>query len=176
MERGILLFYTATALYWQNLFESPPYKKIVIESLRFLYVNNLLNVYAFVIMPNHIHLLIEVTKETPANKDIQHSFMSYTSHEFRKYMMQNDNEKLTGYYVNDIDRVYQFWERNPKIVEVGDSNVAGQIVNYIHLNPLQEKWSLVKEPEDYEYSSALFYSDRPDQFQFLKHFMDYFDR
>ena len=30
-------------------------------------------------------------------------------------------------------------------------------LDYIHMNPLQEHWNLVSAPEDWLYSSALFY-------------------
>jgi hypothetical protein len=49
-----------------------------------------------------------------------------------------------------------------------------QKLDYIHLNPLQEKWSLVKFSEDYRWSSAKFYDSGEDEFDLLTHYMDRF--
>ena len=55
-----MLFFTSTILYWQNLLTYNETKKIFINSLQFLVKNNKIKLYGYVIMPNHIHLLIEV--------------------------------------------------------------------------------------------------------------------
>jgi hypothetical protein len=47
-----------------------------------------------------------------------------------------------------------------------------QKLEYIHFNPLQERWNLVKSPEDYYWSSARFYEEGKDDFGFLKHYME----
>ena len=49
-------FFTATNLEWKKLLEPNKYKDIVINSLRFLTEDKRANIYAFVIMVNHIHL------------------------------------------------------------------------------------------------------------------------
>ena len=49
-----------------------------------------------------------------------------------------------------------------------------QKLNYVHLNPLQEKWSLTKKPEDYYWSSAQFYETGIDHFGFLTHYQERF--
>jgi putative transposase len=67
------------------------------------------------------------------------------------------------------DREYQFWERNPKSIEVYTPEVIYQKLDYIHANPLQAKWNLCKEPKDYFYSSAEFYETGIDRFGFLTH-------
>jgi putative transposase len=49
-----------------------------------------------------------------------------------------------------------------------------QKLNYIHLNPLQERWNLAERPEEYHWSSAKFYDNGVDDFGFITHFMDRF--
>ncbi len=85
-------------------------------------------------------------------------------------------KKVEEYYVGDSDRAYQFWERNPLPVEIFSPEVAIQKLNYIHRNPLQEKWNLAKEPEDYYYSSAKFYQTGIDDFGILTHYSEYFKK
>ena len=55
-----MLFFTSTILYWQNLLSYPETKQIIIDSLKHLTINKKVKIYGYVIMPNHIHLLIEV--------------------------------------------------------------------------------------------------------------------
>jgi len=53
------------------------------------------------------------------------------------------------------DREYQLWERNPLSIELRKDKVYRQKLDYIHLNPVRA--GICKLPEDYKYSSALFY-------------------
>jgi putative transposase len=57
-------------------------------------------------------------------------------------------------------------------VDLFSPEVLEQKLNYIHLNPLQEKWNLVRRPEDYLYSSASFYELGKDNFNILTHYKD----
>ena len=45
-------------------------------------------------------------------------------------------------------------------------------MDYIHQNPLQEKWNLAQTPEKYYFSSAQFYEEGIDNFGFLTHYRD----
>jgi putative transposase len=80
-----IYFWTATIHKWHHLLEDDTVKQIIINSLKVLSDRNIITVYAFVIMPNHIHLIWQQIakngKETPKG-----SFMKFTAHEFRKYV------------------------------------------------------------------------------------------
>jgi len=52
--------------------------------------------------------------------------------------------------------------------------VAFQKLDYIHNNPLHERWNLCTLPEDYDYSSACFYEKGLKHFKFLKDIRDEF--
>jgi putative transposase len=49
-----------------------------------------------------------------------------------------------------------------------------QKLDYIHNNPLNEKWNLSKTPETYSWSSACFYESGIDQFGCLNHYQEFF--
>lgn len=68
------------------------------------------------------------------------------------------------------DRKYQVWERNSLSVELRNSHVFKQKVEYIHANPVRAGLSLL--PEDYEYSSAVFYEKNEIRWDFLNHYED----
>ena len=47
-----------------------------------------------------------------------------------------------------------------------------QKLEYIHLNPLQEKWNLATRPEEYYWSSAKYYEIGIDDFGILTNYFD----
>ncbi|MGK2863242.1 MAG: hypothetical protein ACSLE0_15025 [Chitinophagaceae bacterium] len=69
IEIGEVFFWTATINQWQKLLLQHKYKEVVINSLEYLSREGKIDVYAFVIMPNHIHLIWKTNelngKETP---------------------------------------------------------------------------------------------------------------
>ena len=174
MNNGILVFFTATILNWQNLLSENYNRDIVSNALKYLVKNNKMKLYGFVIMPNHIHLLLQPLKEQNKNENLQHSLLSYTAHQFKKCAIENGND-LKLYEVNDSDRQYQFWERNPLSIEIYSKEVAEQKLNYIHNNPWHEKWKLFSSSITQNYSSEMFYQKGIDKYDMLTHYMEYFE-
>ena len=79
MELERLYFSTATIIKWQMLLKPDKYRKIIIDSLSFLVHKNKIQVYGFVIMPNHIHIIWELLDLN--GKEMPHaSLFKYTSH------------------------------------------------------------------------------------------------
>ncbi len=154
MEAGLVYFFTATNLEWKHLLKNEHHKLIVINSLRFLVNKNKLKIYAFVIMPNHIHLIWSIGS-SPIKT--QQSFMKYTAQSIIEHMRKNGDPLLNEIHVKAADREFQFWERNPLAIQLYTSNVIRQKADYIHNNPVQERWHLAAFPEDYKWSSAAYY-------------------
>ena len=71
-----LYFFTATIKDWISLLKDDKYKDIIINSLRFLVNNKRVNIYCFVIMPNHIHLIWQI-KEGHKKENVQRDFLSH---------------------------------------------------------------------------------------------------
>lgn len=63
---------------------------------------------------------------------------------------------------------YEFWKSDSLAIELYSEDVAFQKLNYIHNNPLTERWQLANELSDYFYSSACFYESGSCNFTFLK--------
>lgn len=165
-------FTTSTINGWKHLLKPDKYKDIIISSLKFLADKELIKIYAFVIMPNHMHLVWEMLKMNNKEKP-DASLMKFTAHEFQKDLRFNDSEKLAFYQVKMLTRSYQFWQRDSLSIDLYTPAVFEQKITYIHNNPLQEKWNLAKEPTDYKYSSAKFYETGIDDFGFLTHYSLY---
>ena len=71
-------FFTATILEWKKLLLQVKYKNEIIESLRFLVEQKRIQLFAFVLMNNHIHLIMQpLPSQTP--QSIQHSFLKHTA-------------------------------------------------------------------------------------------------
>lgn len=167
MEIGRIFFWTATINKWHQLLEDDRYKDVIVSSLDFLSRQNKIDVFAFVIMPNHIHLIWR-TKELNGKETAQGSFLKFTAHEFKKLLRQENAEKLELYKSDAANKSYEFWQRDSLAVELYSKKVAVQKLKYIHYNPLAEHWQLVKDPCDYKYSSAKYYETDEKCFGFLK--------
>jgi putative transposase len=161
-------FYTATINNWQHLLSDDKHKDIIVDSLKFLVTEKRIELNAFVIMSNHIHLIWQAMfGVTPS--DIQASFMKYTAQQLKRSLAKNNTEALETFKVNKYNKEYQFWKRDSLGIELFSPAVFEQKVNYIHYNPV--KAGLCTNPEDYHYSSAKFYYDGTDKFGMLTHYM-----
>ena len=170
MEQAQCYFYTDTIHGFKNLLEDDKIKMIIINSLKYLTKNNIVELYGYVIMPNHIHLLWNFLKsngkESPAG-----SFTKYTAHEFKKYLTETNVKLLHEFKSNKADRLFQFWKRDPLAVPMSTEEIFIQKLDYIHQNPVNEKWKLASLPEDYRWSSARFYQTGIDEFGILTHYI-----
>jgi REP element-mobilizing transposase RayT len=97
---------------------------------------------AWVIMPNHVHLLIE-TKHGFALGDVIHSWKSYTS--------LKSNEALS--------RQGDFWSPDYFDRYIRNHDHYQRVIRYIHNNPV--KAGLVADSKDWQWSSARFAPLKP---------------
>jgi len=173
MLLGEVYFWTDTVKDWKQVFSSEKYKRIVIDSLEELVKRKNIEVYAFVIMPNHLHLvwkMVEVNgKEMPYA-----SFNKFTSHQIFRDMKHHHPERISDFKVTDVERNFRLWQRDPLAILMDTQHKLEQKIDYIHHNPLQEKWRLCEKPEDYGYSSARFYETGIDNFGFLTDYRNLF--
>jgi putative transposase len=164
-------FFTATILEWKPLLKEDKYKDIIMSSLRFLVENKRVKVFSFVIMPNHLHLIWQM-QPGHEREDVQRDFLKYTAQKIRFDLVDNNPEGLKEFEVAAADRKYQFWERNALSVDLYNHHSFMQKLNYIHNNPVHERWKLSTTPEGYRYSSALFYEMGVNNWGFLTHYVD----
>jgi putative transposase len=163
-------FFTATILEWKHLLSDDEFKDIITKSLKFLSDEGSIVVYAFVIMPNHFHMIWQI-QDGYKREAIQQRLMKFTAQQIKFRLLDSKNPLIDAFLVNAKDRKYQFWERNPLSVDLWSPKVFIQKLDYIHNNPIQPKWNLAQFPEDYKYSSARFYITGEDEFGFLRHHM-----
>lgn len=162
-------FYTVTIFGFKYLLNDDHLKMIIIQSLQYLVKHKFVEVYGYVIMPNHLHLIWSILqingKESPLA-----SFTKFTAHQFRKYLSANNPNLLDIYKSDKEDRSYQFWKRDPLAIPLSTNDILLQKLDYIHDNPVKDKWNLCSYPEGYTWSSANFYETGIDKHNILTHF------
>jgi len=158
-------FFTATIQEWKHLLKDDKYKDVIINCLNFLVQNKKVKINAFVIMSNHIHIIWQAMAGNSLNQ-VQTSFKKFTSKQFIKLL--EADKKLDLYEVNAADRKHYFWKRNSLGVELFTAAIFHQKLDYIHSNPINA--GLCNFPEEYKYSSALFYKKDIDNFGLLEHY------
>jgi putative transposase len=167
IEPGEIYFWTATINNWQRLLQTDKYKQVIIDSLAYLSSRGKIDVFAFVVMPNHIHLIWRIN-ENNGKETAQGSFLKVTAHAFKKMLVNEGGNVLEDYAVETHNKKYEFWKRDSLAVALYTREVAYQKMDYLHYNPVAEHWQLVKDPCDYKYSTARFYESGLKDFDFIK--------
>ncbi len=169
---GKIYFWTATIHNWRTLLEPDENKQLIIDSIKFLSDKNFITVYAFVVMPNHIHLIWQLDKlngkETPKG-----SFLKFTAHTLLEKLQRANMSSF--YLVNKSNKKHEIWQRDALGIEIISRKVAKQKLDYIHFNPVSGKWKLSKDDISYYYSSERFYATGIDEFGFLNDIFCVFD-
>jgi putative transposase len=163
-----IIFFTATMLKWQPILNDNERKDIIISSLTYLYNSKKIKVGGFVVMPNHIHLILRLNDNYP-RKDFQRDFLKYTAQQIKFHILKTNEKLLNNFVSTQKDRAFQIWERNPLSVELYNLGIVNQKLEYIHQNPCTEKWKLSESPNEYKYSSCRFYYNQLNEFNFITH-------
>lgn len=149
-------FITLTVLHWIPVFTRPATVDILLDSLRFL-MREELQVYAYVILENHLHLLLQSPQ---LDKDIAR-LKSFTARQLIRYLSEHHVdiilEQLAFYKkAHKDDRCYQFWQEGVHPELISSEEMMLQKIEYIHNNPVKRGY--VDKPEHWRYSSARDYS------------------
>ena len=124
------------------------------------------SIYAYVIMPNHLHLIWETN--TPSGKEQpQGSLLKFTGHPFKKMLSEKYPVWLPELKVEVANKQYEFWQRDALAFPLFSRAVISQKIDYVHLNPVSGKWQLVGSSINYRFSSAAFYDHGVDEFSLL---------
>lgn len=173
MEFDHVYFWTDIIKDWKHLLKPNKYKELIISSWQELIKRNKIVIYAFVIMPNHLHVVWEMKE--PNGKELPHaSFNKFTSHMILKDLTMNHANVLPYFKVDEKERQYRFWQRDPLAILMDSKVKVEQKITYIHKNPLHRRWNLVSCPESYRWSSAEFYESGKDEFKILTHYGERF--
>jgi putative transposase len=156
-------FVTFSVVRWIDVFTRREYKDILVESLKYCIEHKGLQLYAWVIMSNHVHLIIG-TNGKPM-ESILRDVKRHTSKATTKAISENTQESRRDWMLwlferegthNSNNEKYQFWQQGNHPIELWSNAVLDQKLDYLHNNPVTAGW--VDEPEHYLCSSARDYA------------------
>lgn len=162
-SEGYIYFLTMTVVDWVDVFTRPIYRHIIIDSLKHCQQHKGLELYAWVLMSNHLHLLASA-KEGFVLSDILRDFKKFTSKKILETIL-NEPESRRKWMLNQFEFAgrydpkitnFTFWQAGNEAKEVHTNDFLFQKLNYIHENPVRAE--IVAEPEHYLYSSASYYT------------------
>ncbi|MBB4035914.1 REP element-mobilizing transposase RayT [Dysgonomonas hofstadii] len=152
-----LYFVSFAVKEWIDVFTRNEYKNIIVNSLSFCQKHKGLELFAWCIMTNHVHLIVRAM-EGHLLQNILRDFKGFTSREILKAIRNNPQESRKEWLLEkfkDIDGNC-FWATGNHPIELWNNEVIHQKLDYLHNNPVEE--SFVFRAEDYVYSSAVDYS------------------
>jgi REP element-mobilizing transposase RayT len=142
---------------WVDVFTRNEYKNIIIDNLSYCQKNKGLELFAWCLMTNHIHLIARAS-EGNTLPNILRDFKKFTSKQVVKAITENERESRKEWLLQQFKSAdgIRFWRRDNRPIELWSNAVIDQKLNYLHQNPVVE--GLVFRAEDYVYSSATDYA------------------
>jgi REP element-mobilizing transposase RayT len=160
-EQDAPYFLTFQIVGWVDIFTRKIYRDIVIESLSYCQQQKGLLLYAYVIMSNHVHLLVQ--NESGDLSGFVRDFKNFTG---RKILdtVENDIESRRDWMKMVFEfhgklkskQTNQVWTHENHAEMIYSPKFIEQKINYIHDNPVRN--GIVENAEDYLYSSARNYA------------------
>ncbi len=153
-------FVTTTTANRAHIFKRDIVKRILVDVLYYVSLMNRVSLYAFVIMPNHTHVIVQYSEDVPP-KDWARAYKTSTSQLIvRLYEVEHNLcalEMLAAAVTRPDKQEYKVWEDNYWSENIFTPDFLEQKLTYLHNNPLQPHWQLAETPEEYLWSSARLY-------------------
>ncbi|WP_018476663.1 REP-associated tyrosine transposase [Pontibacter roseus] len=162
-DQSRLHFLSFSTVYWVDVFTRPAYKDILVDSLNYCIEHKGLQVYAWCIMSNHVHLIIGTPEANQS--DIIRDLKKHTAKTIVKAIADNPQESRKEWMLWLLERAgkqnannknFQFWQQHNQPIELNTTFLMEQKLQYIHNNPVEA--GFVTEPHAYPYSSAIDYA------------------
>ena len=159
-----LYFISFATVYWVDVFVRKVYFDCIVENLNYCVANKGMEVYAWCIMPSHMHLVFRSTVQKP--EELIRDFKSYTAKQIIKLIEENIQESRREWLLNSFKKAaltnsnntkHQFWQQHNHPVELWSTPVIKQKIDYTHHNPVDA--GFVEYDHEYFYSSARDYND-----------------
>lgn len=160
-------YITFNTVDWVDVFIKPVYKRIIANTLNDLIATRGLTVYAWCLMTNHLHLLLQAKDGTGLSM-IERDFKRITTtHILEAIYMEQELRRdwMLGrfeHFSQSLKKIekYQVWQScsNPEFLDFKQPMKVKEYLAYIHDNPVRDR--IVLLPDDYVYSSAGDYAGR----------------
>ncbi len=155
-------FITSTVVDWLDVFTRDIYRDILLDSFRFCQQKQGLQMHAWVLMPNHFHLICSFINNADPGTVIK-NIKSFTAIKIIDAIINNPKESRKHWMLDLFEKHgknkknyrFQFWQHENHPVLLDDEKMYLQRFNYLHENPA--KAGFVREPQDWQYISAIDY-------------------
>ncbi|MDP4262871.1 MAG: hypothetical protein Q8941_10095 [Bacteroidota bacterium] len=121
-------------------------------------------VTGYVIMPNHLHLLLHYALDKQSLNTIIGNGKRFMAYDVVKRLEQQKEEQLLAKLQRAVQakdkkqgKKHEIWEDTFDVKECRTEKFILQKLHYIHNNPCTGKWKLADSPAQYWHSSASFY-------------------
>jgi len=152
-------FCAVTILDWLPVLIDARYIDPVLDSLRFCREKKSLRLFAFVVMPNHLHLICSAGEELHA---VMRDFKRFTSRQIHDRLKADGRGSILEWLRHatqgarrDRDE-WSLWQDGFHPQAIWGSEVFDQKLRYLHDNPVRK--GLVRTPEEWWFSSASVYA------------------
>jgi len=156
-------FVTFAVVRWVDVFTREVYRNILLDSFRYCQKEKGLQIHAYVIMTNHMHMIISKVGEHLL-ENIMRDLKKYTSSRIIEAIKENSLESRKEWMLdifkaegrkNSNNKNYQFWQQDSHPIELISNEMIDQKLEYLHNNPVKQ--GFVIKPEDYVWSSMTNY-------------------
>ena len=137
----------------QPFLANPEYCDEVIRAIKLAKLKHQFDLWAYVLMPEHVHILIYPRTPEYSIPKILKSIKQPVSQTVIRSLKQNDTQSfLAKMKTTDKARPYRFWQAGGGYDRNFDSlDAISKAIDYIHNNPVKK--GLVAEPCEWKYSS-----------------------
>lgn len=153
------LFITAVTKDRLPVFRTSKLTAIACEALNESRTSGNFAVFAYVMMPDHIHVLTDAARKP---SEILRFIKGIISHRVIDYLKENDyrislaklrHERKERQYIHSL------WQHHSNVLLITSESILSQRASYIHQNPVRS--GLVERAEDYRWSSVRCWNNRP---------------
>jgi len=162
-DQNSVYFLTFTVVDWVDVFTRKEFKIVIVDSLNFCVFNKGLEIYAWCLMSNHLHLICRAVEGCRIS-DIIRDFKKFTAKTIlHKIKTEPESRRdwmlyrfeYAGKFDNRISK-YRFWQDTNHAILLDNNEIIEQKINYTHNNPVRAM--IVGKPDDYLYCSACDYA------------------
>ncbi|MCD4694458.1 transposase [bacterium] len=93
-----IYFLTFTILDWKNIFTEEKYFNLIYKWFDYMKDKYDNKIHGYVIMPNHIHLLLKVTSQSQSVPKIIQNAKRFLAYEIVRYLKEDEKQELLKYF------------------------------------------------------------------------------
>ena len=160
-------FTTSTVVDWIDVFTRDLYRNILLDSLNYCRKNQGLQIHAWVLMPNHLHLICSFAGKANPSMVLK-NIKSFTAMKIIDAVINNPMESRREWMLDLFEKNgslqksnfrFQFWKHENHPILLRNMEMYKERFIYLHENPVRA--GFVEKPEDWRHSSAIdYYSEK----------------